>query len=232
MRSSRYFRAEDRLSFVAERVDDFESRRECEEREMEQRFAGRKLRLGCSWLSFSVLAAIQLALGAGVVRGQSGQRDGAGWTGETHAEEIVAARSAVMLEMERLMRPLDAHAAGEPGNPDLLREAAGTISTFLLTVPHLFPPTTNLYDPNAETPATLARPEIWEDFSSFHSLADAAAAAAADTLTASAAELPQAAARLREACDACHTRFMRTYSPPTVTEEDLEFDFESLFPAE
>src|SRR5690606_29778138 len=139
---------------------------------------------------------------------------------------------AVMLEMERLMRPLDARAAGEPGDPDFLREAAGTISTFLLTVPHLFPPTTNLQDPNAEIPTTLARSEIWEDFASFHGLAEAAAAAAADALTASADELPQAAARLRAAWDARHTAVMRTYSPPTVTEEDLEFDFASLFPAD
>lgn len=199
---------------------------------MEQRFAGRKLRLGRSLLSASMLAGVALAFGAGAVRGQDDERGGPGWTGETHAEDIVAARRAVMLEMERLMRPLDARAAGEPGDPDFLREAAGTISTFLLTVPHLFPPTTNLQDPNAEIPTTLARSEIWEDFASFHGLAEAAAAAAADALTASADELPQAAARLRGACDACHTAFMRTYSPPTVTEEDLEFDFDSLFPAD
>src|SRR5690606_3163799 len=146
---------------------------------------------------------------------QCGQRGGAGWTGETHADDIVCARSAAMHEMVRWMRPLDAHSSGEPVNPDHLRVADRTISMFLMTVPYLFLSSTNRYDPKTETPTTLARPEIWEVFASFHSLADAAAAAAADTLTASAAELPQAAARLREACDACHTRFMRTYSPPT-----------------
>src|SRR5690606_41274772 len=91
-------------------------------------------------------------------RGEETTARGAGWTGATHAEDIVAARRAVMLEIERLMRPLDAHAAGEPGDPDRLREAAGTISTFLLTVPHLFPPTTDLYAPDAAIRASVAGP--------------------------------------------------------------------------
>lgn len=155
--------------------------------------------------------------------------DAPGWTGMTHPEDIVAARRAVMLELERLIRPLDSHAAGETGDPDALREAAGTISTLLLTVPHLFPPSTDLYDPNEEIPSTLARPEIWQDFESFYALAEAAAHAAADTLTAGAAGLPQAAAHLRETCDACHAGFMRTYTPPAASEEDREFDFDSIF---
>lgn len=153
-----------------------------------------------------------------------------GWTGTTHPNEIVAARRAVMLELERLIRPLDSHAVGEPGDPDALREAAGTISTLLLTVPHLFPPSTDLYDPNEEIPSTLARPEIWQDFASFYALAEASAYAAADTLTMGAADLPKAAAHLRETCDACHAGFMRTYTLPAATEEDLEFDFDSIFP--
>src|SRR5690606_9953391 len=148
MRSSRYFRSAERLSSVGGRTDDFEPRPEIEERETEQRFAGRELRLGRGWLGASRLAGVALAFGAGAVRGRDDERGGPGWTGETHAEDIVAARRAVMLEMERLMRPLDARAAGEPGDPEFLREAAGTISTFLLTVPHLFPPTTHPQDPN------------------------------------------------------------------------------------
>lgn len=183
-----------------------------------------------------VLAAC-VALGIGCVSngsawGEETTASADGWTGATHAEDIVAARRAVMLEIERLMRPLDAHAAGEPGDPDRLREAAGTISTFLLTVPHLFPPTTDLYDPEAEIPASVARSEIWQEFPAFHELSEQAANVAADALTASADGLPAAAARLRDACDACHARFMRTYTPPKVSEEDLEFDFDSLFPAD
>jgi len=210
---------------------------------MRERFSSRPLAIARRAVAVWVAFGIGAALTAGVARGQEAAAgsdvdrapaavDGAGWTGTTHAEDIVAARRAVMLEIERLMRPLDAHAAGEPGDPDRLREAAGTISTFLLTVPHLFPPTTDLHDPSAEIPASLARSEIWKDFAAFHDLAEAASDAAADTLTASADELPMAAARLRAACDACHARFMRTYTPPAVTEEDLEFDFDSLFPAD
>ena len=44
----------------------------------------------------------------------------------------------------------------------------------LLALPHLFPPTTNLYDPKAAQPATLALPPIWKDFDSFYTLAGAA----------------------------------------------------------
>ena len=38
----------------------------------------------------------------------------------------------------------------------------------LLAVPLLFPPTTNLYDPKAETPTTIALPAIWQSFPAFY----------------------------------------------------------------
>jgi len=201
---------------------------------MRYRFSIRRPGIARRIVAVCIAFGMGVALNAGAARAQGAAKgaDGAGWTGMTHAEAIVAARRAVMLEVERLMRPLDAHAAGEPADPDMLREAAGTISTFLLAVPHLFPPTTDLYDASAEIPATVARSEIWQDFDAFYELAETAAAAAADALTASAPDLPAAAARLREACDACHARFMRSYSPPAVSEEDLEFDFDALFPVD
>lgn len=42
--------------------------------------------------------------------------------------------------------------------------------------------------------------------------------------------LREASARLRASCDACHAAFMKPYTPPVVTEEDREFDFESVLP--
>lgn len=177
--------------------------------------------------------AVMAAVAAGFAWAQSSSPDAEpGWTGATHAEDIVAARRALMLELERLMRPLDAHAAGEPRDADALRESAGTISTMLLAVPHLFPPPTNIYDPSAETPRTLAMPEIWQEFGTFYSLSEAAAHAAADTLTSDATGLAPAAERLRDACDGCHDRFMRTYVPPSASDEDLGFDFESVLPSD
>ena len=42
--------------------------------------------------------------------------------------------------------------------------------------------------------------------------------------------LRAASVRLRTACDACHRPFSRPYTPPKVTDEDLNFDFESALP--
>jgi cytochrome c556 len=143
---------------------------------------------------------------------------------------VIAARRALMLELQVLMMPIDGHSAGETGDPAELRAAARTISAMLGTVAHLFPPTTNRYDADAETPVTLALPVIWEDFAGFYSLASAATAAASKTAeTDEAAELAAASRALRGACDACHSVYMREYAAPEVSSEDLEFDFDSLF---
>ena len=39
-----------------------------------------------------------------------------------------------------------------------------------------------------------------------------------------------ASMRLRAACDACHAGFMKPYTPPVVTDEDRNFDFDSVLP--
>ena len=153
-----------------------------------------------------------------------------GWTGSTHPNDVIAARRALMLELQERMQPIDSHAAGEAADPDALREAARTIAAMLAATPHLFPPTTNRYDPEAEAPVTVALPVIWDDFDAFYSLASAAAAAAERmAATEAAADLPAAARALRGACDACHSVYMREYAAPEVSPEDLEFDFDSLF---
>jgi cytochrome c556 len=99
----------------------------------------------------------------------------------------------------------------------------------LLAVPHLFPPTTNLYDPKAEIPATLALPAIWKDFPTFYKLAGAAAdAAKAMSETSGKEPLHAAGARLRASCDACHALYLRPYQPSSVDKSDLDFDFDSV----
>jgi hypothetical protein len=35
---------------------------------------------------------------------------------------------------------------------------------------------------------------------------------------------------LRASCDACHAGFMKPYTPPQVTDDDINFDFESALP--
>jgi cytochrome c556 len=156
---------------------------------------------------------------------------GAGWTGLTEADEIIEARRLLMVEAERLMKPIDELAVGEPADAAVVRSNAVTLEPILLALPHLFPPTTNLFDPAALDPPTVALPAIWQRFAAFQTFAESAEGAAAALAAAGDGEpLRAASARLRGACDTCHTAFMKPYTPPVVTDEDRNFDFESALP--
>jgi cytochrome c556 len=157
--------------------------------------------------------------------------EGPGWTGLTNPADVISARQALMVEIERLLRPTDSFIAGDPADPAELKSAAGTIATMLAAVPHLFPPTTNLYDPAVTTPVTIALPQIWQNFPAFYQLAavSAAAATAMSSLTGSEPEaLRNAGRNLRATCDACHALHLRAYVPETVNSQDLDFDFDSV----
>jgi cytochrome c556 len=109
-----------------------------------------------------------------------------------------------------------------------LHQNAEVIGAMLLAVPHLFPPTTNHFDPKVRDPETLALPAIWKDFGTFYRLAAAASAAAEKMAEAEGdANLRQASLALRASCDACHTLFLRKYQPPEVLPSDTNFDFDS-----
>jgi cytochrome c556 len=154
---------------------------------------------------------------------------GPGWTGLTEPEELIEAREALMVEMERIMRPLDSYTIGEPADPDELRSIAQTVSQMMLAIPHLFPPTTNLYDPKAAEPKTLALPPIWKNWDAFEKLAVATHEKAEDVAKMrTPAELRQGALGLRATCDACHAGFLRPYVPAKVEDSDLNFDFDSV----
>ncbi len=167
-----------------------------------------------------------VTLAADAVPGQ-----GPGWTGITNPKEVITARQELMEHIELLMEPIDTIQVEDVKNPDNLRATAETISSMLLAVPHLFPPTTNLYDPKVEEPATLALPTIWKDFGTFYKLAAAASTAAESMAETQGKEPLRAASRkLRASCDACHALYLRPYVPPKVEESDREFDFESALP--
>jgi cytochrome c556 len=162
---------------------------------------------------------------------QAAALEGPGWTGLTEPGEVIEARRLVMDEAERLMKPIDEFSIGQPGDPAALRSAATTLEPLLLALPHLFPPTTNLFDPAAHDPPTVALPAIWQRFAAFQTFADSAERAAAALATADDGEpLRAASARMRAACDTCHAAFMKPYTPPQVTDEDRNFDFESALP--
>lgn len=158
------------------------------------------------------------------------QAETASATGAVDPKAVIAARQAIMAELQRLMAPLDALVAGEGGDRAAQKSAAKTIAQTLMDMPQLFPPTTNLYDPSATTPVTVALPSVWQEFAEFSALNAAASEAAARFAALDdEAEVGAAALSLREACDACHASFMRRYEPESVRTEDLEFDFDALF---
>ena len=172
-----------------------------------------------------------VALAGVALAAQAGPGDGPGWTGVTNPKDVIAARGELMEEIEHLMQPIDTFQVVDTDNLNGLRLAANTVHVMLLAVPHLFPPTTDLYDPKAETPATLALPAIWKDFDTFYRLA-AAASKAAETMADTPAGKQQLRAEglaLRTSCDACHALFLRPYHESKVTDADINFDFDSVF---
>ena len=155
----------------------------------------------------------------------------ASWTGVTEPEEVIEARRALMDQAENLMKPIDSFTVGEPSDAKVMRANAETIGAMLHAVPHLFPPTTNRFDPDAHDPPTLALPAIWERFAAFETFAEnAQRMAAALEMSEDGEPLRAASVQLRAACDACHAGFMKPYTPPVITDEDRNFDFDSVLP--
>jgi cytochrome c556 len=152
----------------------------------------------------------------------------ASWTGLTRPMEVIKARGEVMEHMELLMEPIDTIQVEPVRDAGQLRLNAEAIAAMLGAVPHLFPPTTNLYDPKAEQFPTLALPAIWKSFDTFYELAMAAsrtAEAMGETKDDSA--LKAASAKLRASCDACHTLYLRKYVPQKPQQSDYDFDFDA-----
>ena len=151
------------------------------------------------------------------------------WTGVTRPKEVITARLELMEHIEELMEPIDTITiqSGPVADVAHLHQSAEVIGAMLTALPHLFPPTTNLYDPKAIEPVTLALPAIWTQFDSFYQLAGAASNAAGKMAQAEGDEPLRAASRaLRSSCDGCHELFLRKYLPPVVLESDREFDFD------
>jgi cytochrome c556 len=155
---------------------------------------------------------------------------GPGWTGLTKPREVIAARQELMEHIEELMEPIDTITikTGPVKDVGRLHQSAEVIGAMLTALPHLFPPTTNLYYPKVTDPKTLALPAIWQQFDTFYSLAGAASKAADRMAQAQGDEGLRAASRaLRSSCDGCHELFLRKYLPPKVLDSDRNFDFDS-----
>jgi len=94
---------------------------------------------------------------------------------------------------------------------------ADAISIMLMAFPHLFPPSTNQWKPNADRdPATdtFAAPEVWTNFADFYKRAGAASKAAYDASRAeNEADFKAKAAELQAGCDGCHAAYMKIDQP-------------------
>ncbi len=93
-----------------------------------------------------------------------------------------------------------------------VRAKADAIAALLMAFPHLFPPSSNLWKPDADTApefTTLASPEVWTSFEDFYRQASAAAKSADALAHASTAEEVKSRAReLRISCDTCHAFYL------------------------
>jgi cytochrome c556 len=93
-------------------------------------------------------------------------------------------------------------------------EHADTISIMLMSFPHMFPPGTNQWQPNADRdPATdtFASPDVWRNFADFYQRAQTASKLAFDASRAKHGnEFKGLIGQLRVACNSCHALYMKT----------------------
>ena len=102
--------------------------------------------------------------------------------------------------------------SGDPASPDA-GVPADTISVMLSSFPHMFPPSTNQWQPNVERdPATdtIASPDVWRNFPDFYQRAQTASKFALDAARAkNGAEFRALIGQLRVACNSCHAIYMK-----------------------
>jgi cytochrome c556 len=93
-------------------------------------------------------------------------------------------------------------------------EHADTVSVMLMAFPHLFPPSTNQWKPNAERDPgrdTYASSAVWEKFADFYQqAADASKHAYNASRAKDDAGFKKSIAALRTACDSCHAVYLKT----------------------
>ena len=113
-----------------------------------------------------------------------------------------------MDEIETMLAP------GGKFEPAEAVEHSDTISIMLMSFPHLFPPSTNQWQPNADRdPATdtFASPDLWRNFADFYQRAQTASKLALDATRAKTGnEFKGLIGQLRAACNSCHAAYMKT----------------------
>jgi cytochrome c556 len=127
------------------------------------------------------------------------------------AKDVIFARKTLMNAICEKMASIERMIGLGKIELGAAREQAATISVMLMTFPHLFPPSSNQWNPDAHPdPATdtYASPQLWTRFSDFHQRAAAAAQTAHDMSRADKIDDFKTRAReLRIICDTCHALY-------------------------
>jgi cytochrome c556 len=130
------------------------------------------------------------------------------------AKDVIFARKTLMSAISDNMDQIETMIS--IGKIDIAdaHEHADTISIMLMAFPHLFPPSSNQWKPNADIdPATdtFASPDAWTKFSDFYQRATAASKTAYEMSRADKPdELKTRTTELRGACNACHALYLKT----------------------
>jgi cytochrome c556 len=130
------------------------------------------------------------------------------------AKDVIFARKTMMSSISDNMDQIETMIS--TGKLDLAdaHEHADTISVMLMAFPHLFPPASNQWKPNADLDPgtdTFASPDAWSKFSDFYQRAAGASKTAYDMSRADKPEEFKAHAKeLRVACNACHAAYLKT----------------------
>jgi cytochrome c556 len=158
---------------------------------------------------FSTIGGLALILG--VVIGAGGAARCQDQSAATPKDAIYA-RKILMDSIDDHMNAVEG-TTGQTIDLDTAQQHADTISAMLLAFPHLFPPSTNQWQPNAQRdPAhdTYASPDVWKNFADFYQQAMAASKLAFNASRAKQeGDFKKAAASLRVACNACHSAYLK-----------------------
>jgi cytochrome c556 len=146
-------------------------------------------------------------LGAELSQGQE--------AGVTPPKDTIFARKILMGSIDMQMDEIEMMTVPE-GTLNLAEghEHADNISIMLLAFPHMFPASTNQWQPNADRDAatdTYASPDLWTNFAEFYQRAADASKIALDASKAKRADDFKAlTSQLRAACNGCHALYQKT----------------------
>jgi cytochrome c556 len=129
-------------------------------------------------------------------------------------KDVILARKTVMDSLSDKMDQIEEMISTNKIKLDTARDLADTISVMFMAFPHLFPQSSNQWNPNGNGDPgtdTFASPDVWTKFADFYQRA-AAASKAAFTMSHAEKddELKSGTAELRKDCNACHEAYLKT----------------------